>query len=126
MVAQGVLLEVRGAQTGHFQTKFRKPKLQSTNYLVGLVRSDRVWNFIQVFSSQPMDPGRFCSCGPRVNGTHTRHYCSAHWWMARGIFWVARPNHGGPEGEEGVLLEVRGALTGHFWAKFVKPKLFAT
>ena len=36
------------------------------------------------------------------------------------------PNVRGPGVGQGVLLEVRGASTVHFWTKFIKPKLPGT
>jgi hypothetical protein len=70
-VGQGGLLEVREALARHFRAKFRKLKLQSTNYLVGLVRSDRAWNFTQVSYGQSMARGRFCSRGLKFDGSQT-------------------------------------------------------
>jgi hypothetical protein len=40
--------------------------------------------------------------------------------------WSYEPHVRGPGGGQGVLLEVRGALAGHFWTKFMKQKLLGT
>ena len=67
-VGQGLLLEVRGALKGHFWAKFRKQKLLGTKGLVGVIL---VWNFTLVFTSQSVDPGRFCSRGPLADWSQT-------------------------------------------------------
>ena len=40
--------------------------------------------------------------------------------------WSYEPHVRGPGGGQGVLLEVRGALTVGFWTKFIKQNLLGT
>ena len=43
-----------------------------------------------------------------------------------GDVWDPAPHVQGPGVGQGVLLEVRRALKGHFWAKFMKQKLLGS